>query len=259
MIIIRGSSTLDHSLSVVLMYKSNRRKGQVLLMIMESLIKVPLILSSAIALHVSFTTDNVPSSKEVIRQTFNERIFTRLVKYGFPTIKLFYWAISFAEIAIIAYHITYPNSVSVIRDTPITFAFVFGTSLAIMGGLIRWWCYRTLGRFFTFQLSVREGQHIVTTGPYSVIRHPAYTAGMVEIIGILILHGSTNSWLRHSGVLDIPGVPVIVVAWLAEIALLMISVVFRVSQEDQLLRSAFRGEWERWAKAVRYRLIPGIY
>jgi protein-S-isoprenylcysteine O-methyltransferase Ste14 len=82
---------------------------------------------------------------------------------------------------------------------------------------------------------------------------------MVEIIGILILHGSTNSWLRHSGVLDIPGVPVIVVAWLAEIALLMISVVFRVSQEDQLLRSAFRGEWERWAKAVRYRLIPGIY
>ncbi|KAG1747638.1 hypothetical protein EDB19DRAFT_278880 [Suillus lakei] len=226
---------------------------------MESFLKIPLILSSAIALHVSFTTENVPSTKEVVRQTFNEWIFTRLVKYGFPTIKAFYWAISFAEIAIIACHATDLNSVSVIRDTPITFPFMFGTALAVTGGLIRWWCYRTLGRFFTFQLSVREGQHIVTTGPYTIIRHPSYTAGIVEVIGILILHGSTNSWLRHSGVLDIPGLKVIVVAWLAEITLLMINVVLRVSQEDEVLKLAFRDEWERWAKAVRYRLIPGIY
>lgn len=226
---------------------------------MESLLKVPLILSSAIALHVSFTTGNLPSSKEVVRQTFNEWIFTLLVKYGFPTIKAFYWVVSFAEIATIAYHTTDPNSVSAIQDTPITFLFVFGTALAITGGLIRWWCYRTLGRFFTFQLSVREGQHVITTGPYAVIRHPAYTAGLAEIIGLLILHGSTNSWLRYSGVLDVPGLKVIVVAWLAEITLLMISVMFRVSHEDEVLKSAFRDEWEAWAKAVRYRLIPGVY
>jgi len=228
-------------------------------MIMESLLKVLLILSSAIALHVSFTTENVPSNKEVVRQTFNEWIFTRLVRYAFPTIKAFYWVVSFAEIAIIVLHLTDPDSVPIIRDTPINFPFVFGTALAVTGGLIRWWCYRTLGRFFTFQLSIREGQHIVTTGPYAVIRHPAYTAGMVEIFGILIVHGSTNSWLRCSGVLDIPGLNVIVAVWLAEITLLMTSVMFRVSQEDQILKSAFRSEWERWAEAVRYRLIPGIY
>jgi len=244
-------------------------------MIMESLLKVLLILSSAIALHVSFTTENVPSNKEVVRQTFNEWIFTRLVRYAFPTIKVssvacpqssyitmhqaFYWVVSFAEIAIIVLHLTDPDSVPIIRDTPINFPFVFGTALAVTGGLIRWWCYRTLGRFFTFQLSIREGQHIVTTGPYAVIRHPAYTAGMVEIFGILIVHGSTNSWLRCSGVLDIPGLKVIVAVWLAEITLLMTSVMFRVSQEDQVLKSAFRSEWERWAEAVRYRLIPGIY
>ncbi|KAG2099912.1 uncharacterized protein F5147DRAFT_582484 [Suillus discolor] len=226
---------------------------------MESLLKVPLILSSAIALHVSFTTGNLPSSKEVVRQTLNECIFTLLVKYGFPTIKAFYWVVSFAEIATIVYHTTDPNSVSAIQDTPITFLFVFGTTLAITGGLIRWWCYRTLGRFFTFQLSVREGQHIITTGPYAVIRHPAYTAGLAEIIGLLILHGSTNSWLRYSGVLAIPGLKVIVVVWLAEITLLMISVVLRVSHEDEVLKSAFRDEWEAWAEGVRYRLIPGVY
>ncbi|KAG2153582.1 uncharacterized protein EDB93DRAFT_1082412 [Suillus bovinus] len=226
---------------------------------MESLLKVPLILSSAIALHISFTTKNLPSSKEIVHQTLNEWIFTLLVKYGFPTIKAFYWAVSFAEIATIACHTTDPTSVSVIRDTPITFFFIFGTALAITGGLTRWWCYRTLGRFFTFQLSVREGQHIITTGPYAVVRHPSYTAGMVQIIGILILHGSTNSWLRHSGVLDIPGLKLITFAWLAEITLLMISAVLRVSQEDEILKSTFSSEWERWAEEVKYRLIPGIY
>ncbi|KAG2069492.1 hypothetical protein BDR04DRAFT_1119096 [Suillus decipiens] len=190
---------------------------------MESLLKVPLILSSAIALHA------------------------------------FYWAVSFVEIAIIVHRTTDPNSSSIIRDTPITFLFVFGTALAVTGGLVRWWCYRTLGRFFTFQLSIREGQYIVTTGPYAIIRHPSYTAGLVVLIGILILHGSTNSWLRQSGALNIPELKVIVAAWLAEITLLSINVVLRVSQEDEILKSTFRDEWERWATTVRYRLIPGIY
>lgn len=226
---------------------------------MESLLKVPLILSSAIALHVSFTTENNPLNKEVIHQTFNEWIFTRLVKYGFPTIKAFYWTVSLAEIAIIVHRMTDLNSVSIIRVTPITFPFMFGTALAITGGLVRWWCYYTLGPFFTFQLSIRDGQYIVTTGPYAVVRHPSYTAGLAELIGILILHGSTNSWLRDSGVLNIPGLKVIVVVWLVEITLLFICVVFRVSQEDEVLKSTFGSEWERWATAVRYRLVPGIY
>ncbi|KAG2341997.1 hypothetical protein BDR05DRAFT_418444 [Suillus weaverae] len=146
-----------------------------------------------------------------------------------------------------------------IRHIPIAFPFILGTALAVTGGLLRWWCYRTLGRFFTFQLSVRKGHRIVTTGPYAVIRHPAYAGSIMQIIGIVILHGSPTSWLRHSGVLDIPGLKLVVVAWLAAITLLFISCVFRVSQEDEVLKSAFGDEWERWAKAVRYRLVPGVY
>ncbi|KAG2099917.1 uncharacterized protein F5147DRAFT_813804, partial [Suillus discolor] len=119
--------------------------------------------------------------------------------------------------------------------------------------------YRTLGRFFTFELSVRKGHHIVTTGPYTVIRHPSYTAGIIQMTGMVILHGSPTSWLRHSGVLDIPGLKLAVVSWLAVITLLVINIVFRVSEEDEALKSAFRDEWARWAKVVRYRLIPGVY
>jgi protein-S-isoprenylcysteine O-methyltransferase Ste14 len=76
---------------------------------------------------------------------------------------------------------------------------------------------------------------------------------------MLILHGSPTSWLRHSGVLNIPGLKLVVVAWLAQIIVLTINIISRVSEEDEVLKSAFRDEWERWAKAVRYRLVPGVY
>lgn len=191
------------------------------------------------------------------------------MKYGFPVLKTIYWAVSLAEIVTIASHTT--DSLSVIqtitqyaaghriRDTPITSPFILGTALAVTGGLVRWWCFRTLGRFFTFQLSVRKGHHIVTTGPYAIIRHPSYTAGIIQIIGMVILHGSPTSWLRQSGILDIPGLKLVVVAWLAQMSVAMINVMCRTSQEDEALKLAFGDEWERWAKVVRYRLVPGVY
>ncbi|KAG1902592.1 uncharacterized protein F5891DRAFT_143626 [Suillus fuscotomentosus] len=236
---------------------------------MASLLKVPFILSSAIAQQVAFTPPNIPSGGETIPQTFNERVLTRLIAYGFPTMKVLYWVVSFAEVVIIASQTA--NSLSVIQaiaqhavghgihDTPITFPFVLGTTLTVAGGLCRWWCYRTLGRFFTFELSVRKGHHIVTTGPYAVIRHPAYTAGITQLIGMIMLHGSPTSWLRHSGVLDIPGLKLAVMSWLVGVTLLAIGSVFRVSEEDKALKMAFGDEWAKWAKAVKYRLIPGIY
>ncbi|KAG2355846.1 hypothetical protein BDR07DRAFT_1538679, partial [Suillus spraguei] len=104
-------------------------------------------------------------------------------------------------------------------------------------------------------LSVRKGHHIVTTGPYAVVRHPSYTSGITHII----LHASPTSWLRHSGLLDIPGFKFVVVEWLPQITLLMINFMYRVSQEDEASKSAFGDKWERWPKAGRYRLIPGVY
>ncbi|KAG1840283.1 hypothetical protein DFJ58DRAFT_667220 [Suillus subalutaceus] len=235
---------------------------------MASLLKVPLILLSAIAQQISFTAPNVPPSTEIIHQTFNEWVLSRHIVYG-AIRQTIYWAFSLAEIATIASHAT--DSLSVIQsitqyavghricDTPITFPFVLGTSLAVTGGLVRWWCFRTLGCFFTFQLSIRKGHSIVTTGPYAVIRHPSYTAGIIQIIGMVILHGSPTSWLRHSGILDVPGLKLVAVAWLAQMTILMINTVCRVSQEDEVLKSAFGDEWEKWAKVVRYRLVPGVY
>lgn len=73
------------------------------------------------------------------------------------------------------------------------------------------------------------------------------------------MHGSPTSWLMQFGILDIPGFKLLVVALVVQLTVLVINIVCRVSQEDEALKLAFGVEWERWAKVVRYRLIPGVY
>jgi len=237
-----------------------------------SLLKIPFILSSAAAIQVSLTAPNPSSSNEVVHNTFNERILLLLIRYGLPFAKGLYWAISFAEIAIIASRAAGPSALPGVMqhaispllgrvyDTPITSPFIIGTSLIVAGGLFRWWCFRTLGHFFTFELSVRKGHQLVTTGPYAIIRHPSYTGITMQFIGVLILYGSRTSWLRESGILEtIPGLKASVLLWVVERGIAGLSLLLRINQEEQVVKSHFGDEWKRWAKVVRYRLIPGIY
>lgn len=146
------------------------------------------------------------------------------------------------------------------RVVPITPPFLIGTAVVFAGGLLRQWCFRTLGRFFTFELSVRKGHQLVKTGPYAIVRHPAYIASILQLAGIFILHGSRTSWLRSSGILDnTPGLKITVLAWMVERTIAMISLVRRINQEEQVMKSLFGDEWKNWARMTRYRLIPGIY
>ncbi|KAF9230069.1 hypothetical protein BU15DRAFT_57612, partial [Melanogaster broomeanus] len=47
---------------------------------------------------------------------------------------------------------------------PPSLLFVIAGTSSILGGLLRLLCYRTLGQFFTFQLSIRKSHALVTTG-----------------------------------------------------------------------------------------------
>ncbi|KAG1718162.1 uncharacterized protein EDB91DRAFT_1066926 [Suillus paluster] len=236
-----------------------------------SLLKIPLILSSAIAVHVAFTPPQVASKNEVVHDTFNEWVIIQHVKYGLPITKAVYWAVSLAEIAIAASRMAGPNTLpsviqntvgpllSRIQDVPITPSFLLGTAVVAVGGYLRWSCFRTLGRFFTFELTAQKKHQLITTGPYSIVRHPAYSAVVVQYIGIVMLHGSGTSWLRQSGVWGIPGLKAVMLAWLVERTITVTSLVRRINQEEEVVKSMFGDEWQRWAKVVRYRLIPGIY
>lgn len=143
------------------------------------------------------------------------------------------------------------------KPHPPTILFIAASFLAMAGGFIRTWCYRELGRFFTFQMSLRKGHSLVTTGPYAYVRHPSYTGSLICATGVILMQSLPGSWVRESDALLVrilAGFWVVVVGVLAGV-----TVPSRVVDEDKMLHKEFGEEWERWSRRVRYRLIPGIY
>ena len=131
--------------------------------------------------------------------------------------------------------------------------------LGLAGGLIRVWCHRTLGRFFTWQMAVRDDHELVTRGPYAIVRHPSYTGWLLMIAGNFLLLASPKSYFVESG---LRGTVVGKVVALASFAYCMFSttnLLGRVAKEDTVLRKEFGEKWEAWAKETPYRLVPFVY
>jgi protein-S-isoprenylcysteine O-methyltransferase Ste14 len=45
-----------------------------------------------------------------------------------------------------------------------------------------WWARVHIGRLWAGGVTVREGHHVVDTGPYAVVRHPIYTGAFVLVL-----------------------------------------------------------------------------
>jgi len=72
--------------------------------------------------------------------------------------------------------------------------FIVGLLMILFGSLLRRYCWRTLGEYFTGDVRARSDQPVIRSGPYSLVRHPSYTAGMMMFIGIGLALGSWFSF-----------------------------------------------------------------
>ncbi|MEC9073379.1 MAG: isoprenylcysteine carboxylmethyltransferase family protein [Myxococcota bacterium] len=63
--------------------------------------------------------------------------------------------------------------------------------LMAVGLWIRTWAIRTLGRFFTWNVTVQEGQRVIREGPYRWVRHPSYTGAFLTYFSTILLF---HSW-----------------------------------------------------------------
>ena len=79
------------------------------------------------------------------------------------------------------------------------------------------------------------------------------------VVGIVIAQGSPGSWLRESGMLTTLWGIFLVLIWSWSMGTVCLCVMFRMKDEDELMREMFGDEWTRWANRVKYCLIPGIY
>jgi len=113
-----------------------------------------------------------------------------------------------------------------------------GVVLFAAGGAVRLWPVFVLGRRFSGLVAIQPGHTLVTTGIYSIIRHPSY-------LGLLV---SSLGW----GLAFRSGVGVLLAV------LTLVPVVGRIRAEEVLLRSQFGAEYDAYRSRTS-RLIPGFY
>ena len=114
-----------------------------------------------------------------------------------------------------------------------------GLGIASAGVVLRTGAIVTLGRFFTYDVTIQPGHRVVTTGPYRWVRHPSYAGGLVGLLGIGVALGSAA-------------------AVLALVLVPLIGVLLRIQYEERTLRSALGADYDAYA-AHTPRLIPGIW
>ncbi|RWF30849.1 MAG: isoprenylcysteine carboxylmethyltransferase family protein [Mesorhizobium sp.] len=116
----------------------------------------------------------------------------------------------------------------------------------VIGGVILlvglWICYLTMleNSFAAPVVKIQDerGQHVITTGPYSYVRHPMYAGAILYFAGTALLLGS---W------------------WgLASVLFFIVLLAIRTFIEEQALRTGLRG-YDDYAANVRYRLIPLVW
>lgn len=85
---------------------------------------------------------------------------------------------------------------------------------------------------------IQEDHHVITTGPYRVVRHPMYVGMILLFLAWPLVLGATASLLPAVGV--------------------CLLLVWRTGQEDRVLRQKLEG-YEAYAAKTRYRLLPGVW
>jgi protein-S-isoprenylcysteine O-methyltransferase Ste14 len=73
------------------------------------------------------------------------------------------------------------------------------------------------------------------------------------------MYGSQGSWMRESGILQMPFVEVLATIYFLLYTAGTSAIFYRIPLEDKMLQHAFGEEWESWVKSVKYRLLPGVY
>lgn len=145
------------------------------------------------------------------------------------------------------------------HDVRVTPLWLTGCLLMSAGALLRLTCYSTLGRFFTWDLSIKHDHTLVTTGPYAVVRHPAYTGSAMIVCGVILCHLGPGSWFCECVGWDAWWGKALALGWASWQTSLATFLISRVGREDQVLKEEFGEAWEAYARRTRYKLIPRIY
>jgi len=113
-----------------------------------------------------------------------------------------------------------------------------GLALAVLGMGLIFWSGIALGRLYSPEVTLQKDHALITDGPYRLVRHPRYLGGIVQGLGLALLF---RSWIG-----------------LALTLVFAIVVLFRVRDEEAMMRREFGAEWEAYCRRS-WRLVPLLF
>ena len=114
-----------------------------------------------------------------------------------------------------------------------------GTVFVAAGIVIRISAVLILKRAFTLHVQTAAGQHLITSGPYHTVRHPAYSGSILSLLGVALAFRN-----------------------IAAVCLVffccMICYGIRIRVEEKALKAQFGREYTEYMHGT-YRLFPYIF
>ena len=116
---------------------------------------------------------------------------------------------------------------------------VLGIILAVASSVMLNWAMITNPYFEpTVRIQEEREHHVISTGPYAIIRHPGYLAGILWLAATPLILGSLYSFTAF--------------------ALYAALMSLRTYLEDKTLQKELTG-YKEYASRVKYRLLPGLW
>jgi protein-S-isoprenylcysteine O-methyltransferase Ste14 len=114
---------------------------------------------------------------------------------------------------------------------------ILGLAITLAGCLFAAWARLTLGANWSGRVTLKHSHELITSGPYSLARHPIYTGLIVGAAGTALAIGEWKCLI---------GLPLIVLAFAT-----------KIRQEESMMMQAFPQTYPAYRKRVK-ALIPGV-
>lgn len=114
-----------------------------------------------------------------------------------------------------------------------------GELFIFIGIIVRYMIIRSLGKYFTVDVTIRQNHKIKKEGFYKYLRHPSYAFSLLTSLGLGLY---LNNWLSLIFAFTPP----------------FLAFAYRINLEEQTLIEQFGDEYIEYRKSTK-KLIPFIY